>query len=99
MIKLSFSILNPKSLDKFEHIYQRSGAITKNKSWEFEVYKQDQTFLDIDIDTCIIGRDHAGIGIVLGLLSYVFYAKIYDNRHWDYTNNKWKEHDDKNTNC
>ena len=98
MFKISFSIFNPYSKDFFDHIYHKTWTITKNKSFEIEIYKQDQTFLDIDIDACFIGKDHAGIGIVLGLFSYVFCAKIYDNRHWDYDNNKWMEYD-KNTNC
>lgn len=98
MFKLSLSILNPFSKDLFNNIYNRAGRITKNKSWEFEIYKQDYTLLEVDIDTCVIGKDHAGVSILLGLFSYVFCAKIYDNRHWDYTNRKWIEHDE-NTNC
>jgi hypothetical protein len=93
MINLSFSILNPYSKDFFKNIYNRSGKITKNKSWEFEIYKQDHTLFDFNIDTCIVGKDHAGINVLLGLLSYVVCAKIYDTRHWDYTNKCWEKHE------
>lgn len=98
MIKVSFCIVNPFSKDLFTDIYNCSGKITKNKSWEIQIYKQDYTFLEVDIDTCIIGQDHAGVGINLGLFYFVISAKMYDNRHWDYTNKKWIEHDE-NTNC
>jgi hypothetical protein len=99
MINLSFSIINPRSRDLFETIYNRNGKITENKYWEFEIYKQDHTLLDFNIDTNIVGKDHGGISILLGLLSYVVCAKIYDNRHWDYDNKKWIDHDHKDTNC
>jgi hypothetical protein len=99
MINLSFSILNPYSKDFFKTIFSRSGKITKNKGWEVEIYKQDHTIFDFNIDTCIVGKYHAGINVLLGLFSYVICARIYDNRHWDYTNKKWIEHDDKDTNC
>lgn len=95
MIKVSFRIVNPFSKDLFTDIYNRSGKITKNKSWEIQVWKQAYTFLEVDIDTCVIGQDHAGIGIVLGLFSYVVCAKIYDNRHWDYENNCWGKYEDR----
>lgn len=37
--------------------------------------------------------DHAGVEFQLTLLgtSHGFY--LYDNRHWDYKNNKWEEYD------
>lgn len=98
MINLSFSILNPFSKDYFKPLYSRWGKISTNKSWEFEVYKQDQTILELNIDTCFIGKDHAGITLYLSLLSYAVCVIIQDNRHWDYETHTWKKHV-KNTNC
>ena len=38
--------------------------------------------------------DHAGVETQLSLLGITFGFNFYDNRHWDYINNKWEEYDD-----
>ena len=38
--------------------------------------------------------DNAGIKTQLSLLGITFGFYFYDNRHWDYINNKWEENDD-----
>ena len=92
MIKLSLSVLNPFSKDRFKCMKFWVGKITEHKSWEVEIYKQDQSLLEIDIDTCIIGRDHAGISIILCLFYFMISAKIYDTRHWNYELGRWEKH-------
>lgn len=87
--------MNPVSKAQFNNIYNRYGKITNNKSWEFEIYKHDQNLLEFELDTSFIGKDHAGVSISLGLFSYVISARLYDTRHWDYTNHCWREHENR----
>jgi hypothetical protein len=96
MIKLSLSVLNPYSKDRFKCVNFWIGKITKHKSWEVEIYTQDQSLLEIDIDTCVIGRDHAGVRVVLGLFYFMISAKMYDTRHWNYELGRWENHENRN---
>jgi len=92
MINLRLEIQNPFSKDRFKNLGSLSGRLTKNKFWEVQHTFYDGMLLDVDFS---IKRrcDHAGVFLVLGLLTYAVHISIYDNRHWDYENNQWKVHD------
>ncbi len=92
MIKIRLEIQNPWSKDLFKDIGSVSGKLTKNKSWELQHTFYDGMLLDCTLE-CTRQRDHAGLEIVLGVLTYGVHFRIYDNRHWDYEHNNWKEYD------
>lgn len=37
-------------------------------------------------------RDHAGLNFDISAFGLSIHFNIYDIRHWDYDNNKWKEY-------
>lgn len=87
MININLTLRNPWS-DRFEHILARSGKITKNTAWEFEVYRCDSI---AELETRFtIREDHAGVFIGVGIFSYVLKFQIYDSRHWNYTTKTWE---------
>jgi hypothetical protein len=90
MIYINFTIRNPWS-DQFEHVYAKSGKLTKYKAWEFESYRSDTV---AEFETRItIREDHAGVMLSFGLLSWTVRAQIYDTRHWDYEAKQWAKYD------
>lgn len=67
--------------------------LTKNKSFEAEIINSQSHFvLSIELQK---EQDHAGLHIRLGLLGKELSIKVYDNRHWNYVENKWEEGDNK----
>lgn len=88
MIDLRFEIKNPWTKNRFKNLGSISGRITKNKSWGLQHTFFDGTILDIEF-RFTNKQDHAGLEIVLGILGYGIHFNIYDNRHWDYENNRW----------
>jgi hypothetical protein len=91
MINFSFKLLNPFKCEPFVNFYCWTVRITRNKSWEAQIYHYAHEWFILSIDLSCTGHDHAGPEIELGLCGYNFCAKIYDNRHWDYNLNKWAE--------
>jgi hypothetical protein len=89
MLHCKFVIDIPWIQDTFKSIFSRSGVITKHKCWEIEITRFSENLFYFECDLHWRGRDHAGPEITIGLLSYVFSVKIYDNRHWDYTKGTW----------
>jgi hypothetical protein len=87
MIYININIRNPWS-SRFENVINRSGAITKNKSWEIELLKTDNMFR-LEFQFTIM-QDHAGLGLELGLLGWELHIGIHDNRHWNYTDKCWE---------
>jgi hypothetical protein len=82
MIHCSFRIKNPYS-DRFQHAVTKNGKITRNKSWEFNIYRT-ATVLAVSLGFTMRG-DHAGPRLEIGLLGYDVEFQIYDTRHWDYS--------------
>jgi hypothetical protein len=37
--------------------------------------------------------DHAGICLEISMLGLTIAFRIYDNRHWDYENDRWENYD------
>lgn len=90
MINISLTITNPWS-DRWDMGMCFSGRITKNKSWELQFPKTNTIIcLEFKFTT---KQDHAGFYLELNLFGRGFIFQIYDNRHWDYDNQKWSEHE------
>ena len=89
-MKLYFEIINHHARENFENLYNISGNITVNKSWEFEIIRYSRDFVRLLIDLSWKGRDHAGPEILIGLFGYSMSAKIYDNRHWNWETKDWE---------
>jgi hypothetical protein len=90
MIYIKFQIKNPWHSNKFKNIWMTGGYLTKNKSFELELYQDSEAFLAFAVDMSLIGKDHAGFELNIGLFGYRFSTMIYDTRHWDYKNGKWE---------
>ena len=87
MVYLSFKIDNPFT-DRFAVLVNRSGKLTKIKSWEFEILKVNSLFNLVLQYT--IRTDHAGLRFEFGIFGYELGFTIYDIRHWNHINNCWK---------
>ncbi len=83
LLHTRLGLTNPWSKDRFKNLGCVSGKISKNLAWELEHTFYDGTILDFDF-TISRREDHAGLEIVLGILTYGIHFKIYDTRHWDY---------------
>ena len=86
MINIEFSISNP-FIERFGHILLRHGSITRNKSWEFNIYRSTNIFTMLFRYTA--RQDHAGLRLQFGLFGYECDLHLYDIRHWDYKENHW----------
>lgn len=88
MIYLVFTLKNPFSKQSFKNVFVKTGHVVGHKYWEVEVYK---TKAIIDAELSINFRqDHAGIALGLGLFGYTLRGQIYDNRHWNDEEGRWK---------
>ena len=87
MIHISFGLSNPWG-SPFDNLWNSSGRLTTNKSWELELLKGRQ-LIGFEFGYTI-RRDHAGLSIELALVGYSIAFQIYDNRHWDHTANNWE---------
>ena len=88
MINLRLSISIPWS-ERFKNLYAKVGKTPfKYKFWEFQILKSNDL---ITLDSRITTRqDHAGSNLELGLLGYEIHFTFYDNRHWNYKENRWE---------
>ena len=91
MIYFNFTLRNPFSKNKFRAYKSWGGSITKNKSWEFEIYKHSYTLIGLEVDAKFTGDDHAGFLLSLNILGIEISFNIYDNRHWDDITNNWSK--------
>ena len=96
MINLHFSIVNPWYKENFKNIHCRSGLITEHKAWEFQIIKYSYNVATFSFQWTV-RTDHAGLELEIGLFGYSASLKIYDTRHWNYTQNTWEKYD--NINC
>ena len=90
MIKFNLSFLNPFKHENFIGLYNWHGALSKNKSWEVELYYYAREWFIFTVDLSWAGRDHAGPKFEFGLFGYNISGNIHDNRHWDYKNKCWE---------
>ena len=88
MIHFNFNIRHPNWWKDFKNIKWWAGETPiKHKYWEVQILKNDNLLLvHFEITT---KQDHAGFGIELGLFGYEIHFKFYDNRHWNYEENRW----------
>ena len=89
IVNFHIAISNPWSKDRFKNLGSVSKQITKNKSWELQHTFYDGTIFDSTFKLTT-KEDHAGLELVFGILTYGIHFRIYDNRHWNYENNKWQ---------
>lgn len=87
MIHLILEIVNPFS-KKFSGLFSKHGRITKFKSWELNAYRTN-TILLIAVDFSV-KKDHAGVGLRLGVAGLEIELQIHDIRHWDYKSGRWE---------
>ncbi len=91
MINLHFRLSNPYS-DHFNSGRTWNGIIGSSyKAWEVQVMETNNI---VEFEFRLTFRqDHAGISLELGLLGRNICAQIYDTRHWNHNENKWKNYD------
>lgn len=71
--------------------------LTKNKSFELQLEffnnLSHNTIIDLTFNWSI-NQDHAGPSFTFILYRIVFLCiQIYDNRHWDWENQKWETYE------
>jgi hypothetical protein len=94
MIHVSFGLSNPWGTP-FDNLWNQSGRLTANKSWELELLKGRQ-IIGFEF-SYTMRQSHAGLSLELALLGYSISFQIYDTRHWDYTANTWEVYADNQT--
>ena len=90
MIDISLYVSNPFRKEEFSSLYNKSAAITTNKTVEIQVISDTATFLLLAFSFRPDGRDHAGLQIELGMFGYEIHFSVLDNRHWDFEMGKWE---------
>jgi hypothetical protein len=89
MIYISFGLSNPWSR-AFDNLWNRSGRLTENTSWELELLNTRQL---VGFELSYTRRqDHAGLRVELALFGYSMSFMIYDNRHWNGNTNDWEQY-------
>lgn len=86
MIYVNIGLSNPWG-KPFSNLWNRSGRLTENKSWEVELL-QGRQLIGFEI-SYTMRQSHAGFNLELALLGYSVSYMIYDNRHWDYETNNF----------
>lgn len=90
MIYINLQLTNPWS-DFFKVGRVWYGKVTEHKCWEIQAMRtNDIAVFKLDVTA---RRDHAGVDIEFGLLSFNLLFRIYDNRHWDNELNAWSKYD------
>jgi hypothetical protein len=80
------SFINPI----FKNIFTFILGITRNKTFEFQIYHYLDYLLTFEFDLSFRGKDHAGPHLEFSFFGYYFSFLIYDNRHWNYEKNDWE---------
>lgn len=96
MIHLHFDLQNPWHNEircPWRDIYQKSWALTKNKTLEICLDFYPFVFAHFHLDTRWRGYDHAGIVFSIGLLGFGFQLQFHDNRHWNDETNDWVKYE------
>lgn len=97
MIYLNLQITNPWYKDswswKTRDYINNTWKLTRNKFLEIQLSRFGMDRIAaVAIDLRWRGYDHAGPGIQLDLLGFMFEIKLSDQRHWDHRNGKWEEY-------
>ena len=87
MISLNIDIINPWS-KRFTNLWCKFyDTPFEHKFIELEVYRSS-SIVTIGFNYTT-RRDHAGLDICIGLLTYNLHFNFYDNRHWNQGKNSW----------
>jgi len=86
MINLNFNISNPWS-DRWTILWNKSKLLTQHKAIEFNGYRTSD-IITLDFQFKPTG-DHAGVRVMIGLISFEVELHFYDVRHWDYETNSF----------
>lgn len=95
MIYLKFLIDNPwfKPNDKFnsKDYMWKDIKLSKNKNFEIQISRfEARELLNVNMDLRWQGQDHAGPELDVNVFGFMFNVKIYDSRHWNYDEHRWK---------
>jgi hypothetical protein len=99
MITFNFKISNPwsKSWATTNNFLLTDYRISRYKRLELQVshWSNLGEIVSIHLDTDGLGwssmHDHAGPSFDLTILWFYVSVKLYDNRHWNYDNNRWED--------
>lgn len=95
MFRLNFEISWPvkhKQATEFGFgDFCRTFKLSERKYFEIQAVKFDHEFtlLKFDLNVSIWGHDHAGVNLEVALFNYTLILNLYDNRHWNYEENRW----------
>ena len=81
MIFIGFALRNPWS-QSFDIVFYKAFAISKNKSIEISLYKNN-CIVEGSFGITGFKQDHAGFSFDLGLFGYDLDFIFYDNRHYE----------------
>lgn len=97
MIYLNLNLRNPWAKDDFFKSIKTWFGRTpiSHKYWEIQIIRC-YNLLRFEFELSI-RQDHAGLNLELGLFGYEIHFTIYDNRHWDYINNRWEKYEESNS--
>lgn len=79
---------------KFFNFWNYSVKLIGHKIFEMELVYSDSNWIICNFQWNR-KQDHAGIFFRLGVFGYEFCVSAYDNRHWNYELEKWKDADDR----
>ena len=96
MISFSFFLSNPFS-NRWENIFTRTVAVSKNMTAEFEVFR-DNTIVSL-MFRWAIRQSHGGVMLDIGLLGYSLSLQCYDNRHWNPEEGRYYDYNEKGEVC
>ena len=78
-----------EDFESHDYLY-REGSFTKHKHWEVQCSRWEPDRLaKFELDLCWRGDDHAGPSINIESYGFMFHAKMYDSRHWNYRASRW----------
>ena len=69
----------------------RDWNLTRHKNFEVQIGRWDKMInvLELELDARLRGHDHAGIRFSFGVGPFYIYLNMYDDRHWNYNENRW----------
>jgi hypothetical protein len=80
VIFLGLALRNPWST-RFQHVAERVIAVSKNKTIELGLYK-DNCIFECSFGITGFKQDHAGVRFNIGLLGYTFDFTFYHKGHY-----------------
>lgn len=93
MIDLSIKIHNPFSFISIPRVYLKKNLkIAPSKRFEivFEKIIRADELIQLHFRSLFWGDNWTGIQIIFGILNMKLMIQFYDNRYWDFLNNRWK---------